>query len=57
MTDEPDDHVQAALLARNHAKQLKNLRGLTPHEFVCTQWQKNPATFTHDPTYLTRGLY
>ncbi|OWP61435.1 hypothetical protein CDA63_19410, partial [Hymenobacter amundsenii] len=32
-------------------------RGLTPHEFVCAQWQKNPVNFTHDPTHLTLGLY
>ncbi len=30
---------------------------LTPHEFVCAQWQNNPAIFTRDPTQLTLGLY
>ena len=43
--------------AYNHAKRLKRLRGLTPHEFVCTQWQKKPSVFTRDPTQLTLGLY
>jgi len=56
-TDERKEHLQAFLLAYNHAKRLKTLRGLTPHEFVCAQWQKNPIIFTRDPTHLTLGLY
>jgi hypothetical protein len=35
----------------------KRLRGLTPPEFVCVQWQKAPAIFSCDPTQLTMGLY
>ena len=34
-TDELNQHLQAFLLAHNHAKHLKTPRGLTPHEFVC----------------------
>ena len=34
-TDELNEHLQAFLLDYNHAKRLKKLRGLTPHEFVC----------------------
>lgn len=45
------------VLAHNQAKRLKTLRGLTPHEFVCAQWQMNPTIFTCDPTHLTLGLY
>jgi len=56
-TDELNEHLQAFLLAYNHAKRLKTLRGLTPHEFVCAQWQKNPTIFTWEPTHLTLGLY
>jgi transposase-like protein len=56
-TNELNEHLQAFLLAYNHAKRLKTLRGLTPHEFVCTQWQKNPTSFTRNPTHLTLGLY
>ena len=56
-TNELNEHLQAFLLAYNHAKRLKTLRGLTPHEFVCAQWQKNPTIFTRDPTHLTLGLY
>ena len=56
-TQELNGHLHAFLLAYNHAKRLKTLRGLTPHEFVCTQWQKNPTIFTRNPTHLTLGLY
>ena len=37
ITDELNEHLPAFLLAYNHAKRLKTLRGLTPHEFVCAQ--------------------
>ncbi|WP_345111694.1 IS481 family transposase [Hymenobacter algoricola] len=56
-TAQLNEHLQAFLLAYNHAKRLKRLRGLTPHEFVCAQWQKNPTIFTQDPAQLTLGLY
>ena len=38
ITDELNQHLQAFLLAHNHAKRLKRLRGLTPHEVVYAQW-------------------
>ena len=56
-TPELNEHLQAFLLADNHAKRRKTLRGLTPHEFVCAQWIKDPTIFTQDPTHLTPGLY
>ena len=56
-TQELNEHLQAFLLAYNHTKRLKTLHGLTPHEFVCAQWQKNPTIFTRNPTYFTLGLY
>ncbi len=56
-TDQLNEHLQAFLLAYNHAKRLKILRGLTPHEFICAQWLKNPTIFTRDPIQLTLGLY
>jgi len=36
-TDELNQHLHAFLLAYHHAKRLKTLRGLTPHEFVCAR--------------------
>ena len=56
-TDELNEHLQAFLLAYTHAKRLKTVRGRTPHEFTCGQWQKNPVNFNQDPAHLTMGLY
>ena len=51
------DHLQAFLLAYNHAKRLKTLNGLTPHQFVCAEWHKNKSAFSQEPTNFTLGLY
>ena len=56
-TAELNGHLQAYLLAYNHAKRLKTLRGLRPYEFVCVQWQTTPVIFTRNPIHLTLGLY
>ena len=56
-TEELHEHLQAFLLAYNHAKRLKRLRGLTSYDLVCAQWRKNPTSFTLDPTHVTMGLY
>jgi transposase InsO family protein len=56
-TAQLNEHLQAFLLAYHHAKRLKTLRGLTPHEFVCAQHRKTPSIFTRDPTHFTLGLY
>ncbi|GAB3879843.1 hypothetical protein GCM10028824_44010 [Hymenobacter segetis] len=45
-TDELNKQLQAFLLAYNHAKLPKTLRGLTLYGFVCAQWQMNPTIFT-----------
>ena len=41
-TDELNEHLQAFLLAYNHAKRLKTLRGLTPHEICLRSVAKEP---------------
>jgi transposase InsO family protein len=56
-TAQLNEHLQAFLLAYNHGKRLKRLRGKTPHEFICQQGLLNPTIFTRDPTQLTLGLY
>ena len=56
-TAELNGHLQAFLLAYNHAKRLKILRGLTPHVFICAQWQTPPTIFARNPTHLTLGLH
>ena len=35
-------HVQLFLAAYNHARHLKALRGLTPYEFTCQAWTREP---------------
>ena len=49
-TDEPNEYRQAFLLTYNHARQLKKLRDLAPHEFGCAQWEKHSANFVRDLT-------
>ena len=56
-TAQLNEHLQAFLLAYNHGKRLKRLRGKTPHEFICQQWHLNPTIFIRDPTQLILGLY
>ena len=52
-TDELNEYLPAFLLAYNHAKRLKILRGLTPHKFACAQWQKaQPSLPKTRPTSL-----
>lgn len=50
------EHLQAFLMAYNFAKRLKTLRGLTPYQFICQSWQKNPLQFTINPLHHTVGL-
>lgn len=50
------EHLHTFLMAYNFAKRLKTLRGLTPYEFVCASWQKEPDRFRLDPRHHTLGL-
>ena len=45
-TDQLNTHLQTFLRAYNFAKRLKRLHGLTPYEFVCAEWRKNPSVLT-----------
>jgi Integrase core domain len=49
-------HLQAFLMAYNFAKRLKTLRGLTPYEYICQCWHKEPERFTINPYHHTLGL-
>ncbi len=51
------DHLATFLMAYNFAKRLKTLKGLTPYEYICQQWQQQPERFLFDPSHLTLGLY
>ena len=51
------EHLATFLLAYNFAKRLKTLKGLTPYEYICQQYQQHPARFHHDPYHHNLGLY
>ena len=55
--DQLNTHLQTFLRAYNFAKRLKRLQGLTPYEFICAEWQKNPSIFIRDPTHYPPGPY
>jgi transposase InsO family protein len=46
-------HLQAFLLAYNFAKRLKTL---TPYEYICKLWTKEPERFNLDPFQHNVGL-
>jgi len=56
-TDQLNTHLKSFLQAYNFAKRLKRLKGLTPYEFICAEWRKNPSTFQRDPTHHSVGPY
>jgi hypothetical protein len=49
-------HLQAFLMAYNFAKRLKTLNGLTPYEYICHCWDKEPERFIMNPYHHTLGL-
>jgi Integrase core domain len=54
--DHLKEHLYAFLMAYNFAKRLKTLKGLTPYEYICQCWQKEPERFTVNPCHHTLGL-
>ncbi|CAM2932398.1 IS481 family transposase ISMdi4 [Methylobacterium mesophilicum] len=53
--DELRQHLQLFVDAYNYGRRLKTLRGLTPYEFVCQAWKKQPERFRLDPSHHTAG--
>jgi hypothetical protein len=49
-------HLQVFLMSYNVAKRLKALTGLTPYEYICQGWHKEPERFTMNPYHHTLGL-
>jgi len=49
-------HMQTFLMAYNFAKRLKTLKGLTPYEYICKIWTKEPERFSINPLHHTVGL-
>jgi transposase InsO family protein len=50
-------HLNLFVDAYNHARRLKTLRGLTPYEFICQVWTKEPERFRLDPSHHIPGPY
>ena len=48
--------MHSFLLAYNFARRLKTLKGLTPYEYICKIWTKEPERFNVDPFQHTVGL-
>jgi transposase len=55
--DQLRTHLQLFLDAYNHARRLKTLRGLTPYEFICQTWTKEPNRFRLNPSHHIPGPY
>ena len=54
--DQLREHLDGFLMAYNHAKRLKTLKGLTPHEYLCKCWTEQPERFKLNPIHHTLGL-
>jgi len=54
--DELRGHLADFVSAYNYAKRLKTLKGLTPYEYICKVWTKEPNRFTLDPLQQMPGL-
>jgi transposase InsO family protein len=47
--DQLRSHLADFVAAYNFAKRLKTLKGLTPYEYICRAWTKEPERFTLNP--------
>lgn len=50
------DHLANFVTAYNFGRRLKTLKGLTPYEFICKIWTKEPDRFTVNPIHQMPGL-
>ena len=49
-------HFDHFIAAYNFGRRLKTLKGLTPYEFICKQWTKEPERFRFNPIHQMPGL-
>jgi transposase InsO family protein len=49
-------HLADFVSAYNFARRLKTLKGLTPYEFICKVWTKEPDRFRLNPIHQMPGL-
>ena len=48
-------HLNVFINAYNYGRRLKTLKGLTPYEFICKMWTKEPERFRINPIHQTPG--
>src|SRR5439155_3705111 len=49
-------HLADFVTAYNFARRLKILKGLSPYEYICNAWTKEPGRFILDPIRQMPGL-
>jgi hypothetical protein len=49
--DQLRTHLGDFVTAYNFARRLKTLKGLTPYEYICKLWTKEPQRFILDPIH------
>jgi hypothetical protein len=49
-------HLTDFVAAYNFGRGLKSLGGLSPYEFICQGWTKEPGRFTLNPLHQMPGL-
>lgn len=54
--DQLSRHLGDFIDAYNFARRLKTLKGLTPYEFICQAWTKEPERFNLNPLHQMPGL-
>jgi transposase InsO family protein len=54
--DQLRSHLSDFIDAYNYARRLKTLKGLTPYEYICKIWTKEPKRFNINPTHQILGL-
>lgn len=54
--DQLKSHLTDFINAYNYGRRLKTLKGLTPYEYICKTWTKEPQRFILNPTHQMPGL-
>lgn len=49
-------HLVDFVRAYNFGRRLKTLKGLTPYEYICKTWTKEPERFMLNPIQQMPGL-
>lgn len=52
--DQLKSHLDDFIGTYNFARRLKTLKGLTPYEYICKVWTKEPDRFTIDQIHKCR---